>query len=304
VRSGVLLLAHGSAASLDEVPAFVQAVRRGRPAPPAVIAEVRRRYEAIGGRSPLLDVTRETARRLSERLGLPCLVGMRLWSPTIEDALREAASLGLERLVVITTAPHSAPTYEVSTREAAERLSAFGVAVPALTFAPALGDAPELIEVLAAAVRAALAQLPAADLGRAVLVPCAHSVPMHVVRAGEPYPEAVERTARALLERLGADALPHILAFQSQGMTEGQWLGPDLATAFARAAQAGARVVVLAPIGFVSDHVETLYDLDIEARAVAEKMGLRFVRVPCPNESEALVGALAAVVRWVLGADR
>ena len=185
-------------------------------------------------------------------------------------------------------------------RQIAGRLAQQGSAMPQLTFAPCWGEEPALHEAWAQAARSTLAAIDPIELARSVLVPSAHSLPMRVVEAGDPYPHLVHQTAEAVVSALGQDGLPHMLAFQSQGMTADPWLGPDLPTVFARAKSTGARSVVLLPIGFLSDHVETLYDLDIEARTLAGEAGLGFHRVPCLNEADGLISAMENVVRRVM----
>lgn len=300
MSDAILLVAHGSPDNVDQIPAFLDNIRRGRPASAEIIQEVKRRYEAIGGRSPLLNTTREQARLLSDRVGLPALVGMRMWHPYLEEVLREAASKRYTRLLTVVMAPHSAFVYEGVLRSIATKLAGEGVTVPELIVAPCIGEEPALLETLATLVREQLEDLDPAQRSRWILVPSAHSLPVRVVEAGDPYPTLVEKTAEGMIARLAADALPSILAYQSQGMTNDAWLGPDLPTTFARARATGARGVLIAPVGFLSDHVETLYDLDIEARAMAAEAGLEFRRSRCPNTEKGLIDALEAVVRRMM----
>ncbi|MCU0690608.1 MAG: ferrochelatase [Polyangiaceae bacterium] len=299
--TGVLLVAHGTPSSLDDIAPFLKNIRRGRPTPPDIVEAVRGRYAAIGGRSPLLDTTREQASKLSARLGLPAFVATRMWHPYFEDVLRSIAEEKLvDRLVVLVMAPHSAHVYEAALRDSARGLLEQGLQVPALQVAPCWGDEPALVDAWAGVTRATLDALNPGMAGHAVLVPTAHSLPMRTVRAGDPYPGLVAATADAVMQRLGADAMPSILCFQSQGMSQEPWLGPDLPTVFRRAASTGASGVVVVPIGFLVDHVETLYDLDIEARQLAEHERLWFARVPCLNASDALIDAAERVLRRLL----
>ena len=295
--TALLLVAHGTPSSLDDIPAFLNNIRRGRPTPQAIIDAVRQRYEAIGGQSPQLEVTRVQAEKLAARFGMPCFVAMRMWSPTFEEVLRDIAAHHAPReLLVVVMAPHSAHVYEQALRAVADRLLEEGVAVPKLRVAPCWGDEPRLIDAWADSTRTFLATLDPCKCARAVLVPSAHSLPMRVVQAGDPYPQLVKATADGVIARLGDDALPPIFAFQSQGMTSDPWLGPDLPTVFARASQSGAQGVIVIPVGFLTDHVETLYDLDIEAKVIAHEHGLWLERAPCLNASDALIDAVVAVV--------
>lgn len=300
MSDAILLVAHGSPDNVDQIPAFLGNIRRGRPASPEIVEEVKRRYSAIGGRSPLLDTTRVQARLLSERVGLPALVGMRMWHPYLQDVLREAAATGYTRLLTIVMAPHSAFVYEGVLRAIATKLADEGVSVPELIVAPCIGEEPALLDTLASLVREQLDDLDPKQRSRWILVPSAHSLPVRVVEAGDPYPTLVEKTAEGMLQRLAGDALPSILTYQSQGMTSDAWLGPDLPTTFARAKGTGAKGVLIAPVGFLADHVETLYDLDIEAKAMAAEAGLEFRRARCPNTDKGLIDALEAVVRRMM----
>jgi ferrochelatase len=298
--TALLLVAHGTPESVDQIPSFLNNIRRGRPTPPDVVAEVQRRYETIGGRSPLLDTTRQQARLLSERIGLPTFVAMRMWHPLMHEVLQQAADQSIRKLIAVVMAPHSAFIYEQVLRDAACKLAQSGAPVPELVVAPCIGNEPALIHTFCSLVREQLAELDPKELARTVMVPSAHSLPLRVVEAGDPYPTLVEQTAQAVIRQLDQDSLPSILAFQSQGMTGDAWLGPDLPTVFDRAKKTGAHGVLVVPIGFLADHVETLYDLDVEAREIAKEHGLAFRRTRCPGTHAGLIDALEAVVRRLL----
>jgi ferrochelatase len=292
---GVLLVAHGTVERLDEMPRFLERIRHGRPASPELVAELVRRYEAIGG-SPLLEITRRQAAALAERLGLPVLVGMRLWDPSVEDALRQAAERGLQRLVVLPLAPFSVHVYwQAAQRSRQTVLSELGDRTPQLLLVEPWGEETELVSAQVRSIEPLLAPEPAHETA---LVLSFHSLPTRVIDAGDPYKTLAESAALTVAQKLGRS---HELAFQSQGADGGSWLGPDLPSVFERAAQAGRRAVVVAPIGFLAEHVETLYDLDIEAKALAEQRGLRFQRAPALNADPGLVSAMAAVVERTLG---
>jgi ferrochelatase len=290
---GVLLVAHGTVERLDDMPKFLERIRHGRPASPELVAELVRRYQAIGG-SPLLHITRRQADALAERLGLPVLVGMRLWSPSVEDALRQAAERGLTRLVLLPLAPYSVHVYwqaAVRSRQAVE--TELGERTPELVPVEAWGEEPELVAAQARLIEPLLAS----ESAETALILSFHSLPTRVIDAGDPYQRLAESAARTVGKKLGRS---HELAFQSQGADGGSWLGPDLPTVFERAAEGGRRAVVVAPIGFLAEHVETLYDLDIEAKALANQRGLRFGRAPALNADPGLVAAMAAVAERAL----
>jgi ferrochelatase len=280
--TGVLLVAHGTVENLDDLPAFVARIRHGRPAPPAFLAELRQRYEAIGG-SPLLTTTREQAQALARRLEAPVLVGMRLWDPSVEQALVGAAALGLRRLILIALAPFSQHVYWSAAQESAQR-AATGIE---LVRTDAWGEEPEFIEAQVDLI----AQHAAPD---AALVLSAHSLPRMVIDRGDPYARLVEASVQAITARLGR---PARLCYQSQGEGGGDWLGPSVRETLAAVAAEGRRTVAWAPVGFLAEHVETLYDLDIEASGIARELGLELVRVPALNLHPGLIGALSTVAK-------
>jgi len=287
--SGALLVAHGSIADLDEIPAFLQRIRHGRAPSPELVAETRRRYALIGS-SPLLRVTTEQAALLEKRLGVPVLVGMRLSNPTLESALEKAESLGLRRVVLVPLAPFSVHVYQAhAERVRAERKSRGGDSPELLAVAP-WGGHPALIRAHAELIR------PYLD-GDTELILTAHSLPLSVIRAGDAYQAEVEKSARAIGEALGRSST---LAFQSQGADGGEWLGPALLGTLDELRARGAKRVAVAPFGFLAEHVETLYDLDIEARARAEALGLELVRVPALGGAAGLIDALEDLVRRAL----
>jgi len=287
-RTGILLVAHGTVSDLADLPAFVARIRHGRPPPPGLVAELTRRYEAIGG-SPLLRVTEDQARALEARTGLPVLLGMRLWQPSVEAAYHRAAERGIARLVLVPLAPFSVGVYGAAALRSLESVRAeLGQATPELVVCEPWGAEPEFVEAQCAALRAPLR----IDSRDSAVVLTAHSLPRAAIRAGDRYQAEVEASARAIAERLGRSCE---LAYQSQGADGGEWLGPDLRQTFQRLAGAGVRQITLSPFGFLADHVETLYDLDIEARGWASALGLGFERVPALNTAPGLIEALSAV---------
>jgi ferrochelatase len=294
-RTGILLVAHGTVAQLADLPAFLARIRHGRPAPPGLLEELGRRYQAIGG-SPLLRVTEEQARALEARTGLPVLLGMRLWEPSAEAAFREAARRGITRLVLVPLAPFSVEVYGAAARRSLESVRAeLNESTPELVVCEPWGTEPAFVEAHVTALSAALR----IDSRDSAVMLTAHSLPRVAIREGDRYQAEVEASARAIAEQLGR---PCELAYQSQGADGGEWLGPDLRQSFERLAQSGIRQITLSPFGFLADHVETLYDLDIEARAWATALGLGFERVPALNSAPGLIDALASVALRTLAA--
>jgi ferrochelatase len=246
---------------------------------------VRRRYELVGG-SPLLRETQRQADALSAALGLPARIAMRLWRPSVPEALADVPPS--TQVCLVPVAPFSIPVYEAAARrslgeaESARRL----VAV-----AP-FGTHPALVAAWAEGVRAALV---GAERPRVVLT--AHSLPRAVVDAGDAYVRLFEQAAAAVMERL---ELSCVVAYQSQGASGGEWLGPTLDEELRRAAADGCASVVVAPIGFLTEHVETLYDLDIEAQARAAELGLELRRTPALGAHPGLITGLADAARAVV----
>jgi ferrochelatase len=285
---GVLLLAHGTVSDVRDIPAFLGRIRGGRAVPPELAAETRRRYELIG-RSPLLDITRTQAGRLQARLQAPVFVGMRLWDPSIESAIGEALAQGVRRLCVLPVAPYSVHVYFRAAQEAVARLDN----PPELVAVPPYGTHPALVRAHAEAILPTLEKAPSG----ARLILTAHSLPLAALRAGDPYAALVAESARAVSESVGMRAE---LAFQSQGADGGEWLGPTLRAALESAREGGAGAAVVAPFGFLAEHVETLYDLDHEAQGWARELGIPMFRAPALGTDEGLIDAFENLARAAL----
>lgn len=283
-RTAVLLTAHGTVENLDELPGFLGRIRGGRPVPPELLAETRRRYALIGG-SPLLRVTEEQAMLLERRLGVPVFVGMRLAEPTLDDALERAEERGSEHVVLLPLAPFSVHVYAAAAEAARARLLERGRKPPRLAVVAPWGQNSHFVRAHAHAVRPHLTP-------GARLVLTAHSLPLVALRSGDPYAEQVRACADAIGKELEQ---PFELAFQSQGEGGGEWLGPTLKSVLETAKRDGVSRVVVAPFGFLSEHVETLYDLDVEARGIASALGLEWTRVAALGHAEGLIEALADV---------
>jgi len=277
----VLLIQHGSVEDPAEIPEFVRTIRRGRPTPQAIIDEVTHRWKAIGG-SPLFAITREQASALEARLGIRVAPGGRLWKPWARDVVADLARAGVTRVLSLPLAPMSVHVYNEAAREACAAANVACVETPAWHEEPALIDA--FVDVTRAAM-----------VDGAHLLFTAHSLPRRVIAAGDPYEAQVHRTAELVAEKLRPASWS--VAFQSQGMDGGDWLGPDLPTAFA---SLEGRDVVINAIGFLSDHTEVLYDLDIEARAQAEAGGARYHRASSLNAHPRLIDGLEAIARRLL----
>jgi ferrochelatase len=291
VSLAVLLSCHGTVDSTADLPAFLSNIRRGRPTPPALVEEVQRRFEAIGG-SPLMRITQAQADALAARTGARVAIAARLWHPYPKEVLARLAAEGVRTVVSLPLAPQSVHVYHAAVREAA-------ASFPDLTLVevPAWGNEPRLIDAFVESIDEALAPVPGAQRASTPVVLTAHSLPKRIIDAGDPYERDFRAMASLVAERVEARGNPVRVAFQSQGATNDVWLGPDLPETFRALAEAGARDVAVAPIGFVADHVETLYDLDIEAKALAESLGLTLHRASALNLRPAFIDALAAVTQ-------
>jgi ferrochelatase len=298
--TAVLVMAYGTPSRPEDLEPYYTHIRRGRRPPPELLAELRERYEAIGGRSPLLEITRAQASGLRDALraagygDVLVAVGMKHSPPFLEDAARELVASGVEHVVGLVLAPHYS---RMSVQEYGDRvqaaLTAEGVREPRFTLVGSWATEPGYVSYLATAVDDALARLGSAAAGAEVVF-TAHSLPERIVAAGDPYPDELRATAKAVARAAGLERWS--IAWQSAGRTNEPWIGPDVLEVLPRLVAAGATGVVVCPAGFVADHLEVLYDLDVEAAAEARRLRLPFARTAAPNADPAFVATLAAVV--------
>ncbi len=289
-KSAILLLAHGSPESPADIPEFMKHITGGRPVPDVVMKEVTHRYSLIG-KSPLTQITMQQAEALQASLGLPVYVGMRNWKPFISDAVRQIVDCGINKVVAICLAPQNSSTsVGLYSKVLADECKP-GVAVQ---FVEAWHDHPLLIQAFAERLEPVWQQA-SAEMGNALpVIFTAHSVPMRTIHAGDPYEKQAKETAQLVGQRI-AGLTPELqhFAFQSQGMTGGPWLGPTVETVMLEQKKRGHRGVVIAPIGFVCDHVEVLYDIDINFRQFAQDQQLKLWRPESLNTSPTFIAALA-----------
>ncbi len=297
---GVLLLAHGAPDRLEDIPEFLVNVREGRPLPPAAVNEIVRRYSLIGGGSPLLRITTLQAEALARLMARPVAVGMRNWKPFIADAVRRLADEGVERIVAVCLAPQNSRTsVGLYRRYLTDAVAKVGPGL-AVDFVESWHDHPGLIEAFATQLQAALLAAERETGGRIPVIFTAHSVPERTIAEGDPYERQVRETAALVAQAAG---LPEYdLAFQSQGMTAEKWIGPTVESKIDKLAAAGQKNVVLAPVGFVSDHVEILFDIDVLFRDYGKARGVAVRRPESLNDSPKFVEALASLVEQVSGA--
>jgi len=301
----VLLIAFGGPEKPEDIRPFLEIVTRGRRIPPERLEEVARHYERMpGGRSPLNELTFAQARALQETLGegghaRPVFVGMRNWHPFLHETLGVMAAKGVKRAAGIILSPlRSEASWERYTRDvAAAREKTPGA--PEVAFAPPWFDHPGFVQAVADRTRAALDGVPPGERARTPVVFTAHSVPVAMADAS-PYVADLTAAARGVAALLGRPRFT--LAYQSRsGSPRDPWLEPDVGGVLQRFAADGERHAVVVPIGFVCDHVEVLYDLDVEARALAAAAGLTLHRAEAVNDHPAFVAMLADLVRIEAG---
>ena len=306
-KRAVLLMAYGGPASLEEVEPFLLDVRGGRETPEHLVEEVKARYREIGGGSPILRLTREQARALEEELSRQgdgtwrAFVGMRHWDPYIRDVVPEIAAGGFDELVALCLTPQeSRMSVGAYFRALDEAVAAVG---SELTVTPIRSwhDHPGFVAAVADRVRSAAERFPtegrAEERAGLRVVFTAHSLPESILKEGDPYDAQVRETARLVAEAAGLEEGRWEVAYQSAGARAVAWIGPSLDDTLDRLAREGHRSVLVAPVGFVSDHVEILFDLDIEAQARAAGLRMHLERTCSLNDAPAFIEALADVVR-------
>jgi ferrochelatase len=297
-KTAVLLLAHGSPESPAGIPEFMKYITGGRAVPEAVIAEIQHRYGLIG-KSPLTEITLAQGAALERELGLPVYVGMRNWKPFIAEEVRRLTADGIEHVLAVCLAPQNSSTSVGLYRRA---LMAEMQPEVSVRFVDSWHDHPLLIRAFAEKLepvwRAANAKVGA----KVPVIFTAHSVPSRTIQAGDPYEQQTKETARLVGQSI-RDLAPELqlFAFQSQGMSGGPWLGPTVESAMLDLKKQGHTGVVICPIGFLCDHVEVLYDVDISFRKFAEEQGLGFWRTESLNTSPTFVSALADLASARLG---
>jgi ferrochelatase len=303
-RQAILLLAHGSPDRVEDIAEYLRNVTGGRPLPEPIVREVEHRYRLIG-RSPLTEITMRQAEGVSRVSGLPVYVGMRNWRPFIGDTVRKMAEDGVTHAVVICLAPHNSRTSVGLYARALRATAASPRQVPGddvaslpftIDFVESWHDHPLLIKAFAQRLREGWQRACAEAGGRLPVIFTAHSVPLRTIAEGDPYEVQTRETAS-----LVAGGVPEIaqgewrFAFQSQGMSGGEWLGPTVEETILGLKADGQTGVFVQPIGFVCDHVEVLYDVDIAFRRFAEEKGLRLWRAESLNDSPEFIQAVAAL---------
>jgi protoporphyrin/coproporphyrin ferrochelatase len=288
VSDAVVLMAYGSPERLADVPAYYADIRGGRPIAPEHLADLVERYRRLGieDSSPLNAITEQTRAALEAEVELPVFTGMKHWTPRIAEAAEAALATGADAIAGLVLAPHYSALSIKGYREQLEEALA-GRAE--LRFVDSWHDEPGFVELLAEKIRGTHAHV----------VFTAHSLPERILSTGDPYKEQLLDTAQLVASAGGLDD-GWSFSFQSESPTGEPWLGPDILDHLRALHEQGVTEVLLCPVGFVSDHLEIRWDLDVEAKELAEELGLRLDRIEMPNDEPAFVRTLAGIVRRAL----
>jgi ferrochelatase len=293
-RVAVLLMAYGGPASLEEVAPYLLDVRGGRPTPPHLIAEIKSRYAQIGGRSPIREHTEAQAAAVAREFGggerFSVYVGMRHWHPYIKDTVERIVAAGHRRVVGIVLAPHYSA---MSVGAYGQRLAEAAAGRLETALVRSWGDDPLFLQAVAGRVTRALERFPSP--GAVQVLFTAHSLPERIVASGDPYPDELRASAAAVARLAGLAEWS--FAYQSAGATSEPWLGPEAGAVMTQLAAKGHQAFLIVPIGFVCDHVEVLYDVDVMYRALAARLGVRLERTDSLNDDPLLARALAGLAR-------
>jgi ferrochelatase len=278
-------MAYGSPSRPEDIPAYFEDIRGGRPVRPEAVAELVERYRRIGGSSPLNEITERQRFALEHDLGVPVHVGMKHWKPRIAEAVEAALAEGAERIVGLVLAPHYSGISIGGYRDRLEEAAAGRCEVVMIE---SWHDHAPFVEIVADRVRGTTAHV----------VFTAHSLPARILAEGDPYKEQLLETSRLVADRAGVESWS--FAFQSASPTGEPWLGPDILEELDRLHAEGIQEVLVAPVGFVSDHLEILWDIDVEAREKAAELGLELDRIESLNDAPEFARALAVLVEQVL----
>ena len=298
--TAILLMAMGGPDCMENVEPFLLDVRGGRPTPPALVEEIRERYRATGGKSPAVGITQGVARKLEQRLNessqgrYRVYVGLRHWHPFIKETYAELLAERPEQIIGVCMAPQQSSLSTGAYRKKVEEAqSDFQSSVP-VTYVGSWNRHPKLIAAIVDSIQEGLLKFPTEVRPSVPVLFTAHSLPERIVAMKDPYPDEVKGTVEAVTACLGNQ--PTVFAYQSQGRSSEPWLGPTVEATLDRLHQAGHRHLLVAPIGFICDHVETLYDIDIELKQLASGKGMQLERIAMLNDQPALVDTLLDIL--------
>lgn len=302
---GLLVMAYGTPYNEDDIERYYTHIRHGRTPAPEMIEDLRRRYEAIGGISPLAKITNEQAKQLEKHLNeiqdeieFKMYLGLKHIEPFIEDAVAQMHEDGIKEAVSIVLAPHfstfSIKSYNGRAKEAAQHLGG-----PTITSVESWYQEPKFIQYWVEKVKATFEGMPVDERDHAVLVVSAHSLPEKILQLGDPYPTQLQETADLIAQ--GAGVKNFCLGWQSAGNTPEPWLGPDVQDLTRELYEKNQyKAFVYVPVGFVSEHLEVLYDNDYECKVITEELGVSYYRPAMPNSEPLFIDAMSTVVLNIL----
>ncbi|MDR6124636.1 ferrochelatase [Bacillus sp. SLBN-46] len=300
-KMGLLVMAYGTPYTLDDLEGYYTHIRHGRKPSPEMIEDLRNRYEAIGGISPLAKITQDQAEKLEEHLNtiqddieFKMYLGLKHIKPFIEDAVKQMHEDGIKEAVSIVLAPHfstfSVKSYNGRAVEEAEKLGGLKI-----TSIESWYEEPKFIGYWADKVKQVFEQMPQEEKEHAVLIVSAHSLPEKILQSGDPYPQQLKETADLIAEQAGINN--YTIGWQSAGNTPEPWIGPDVQDLTRDLYQQHHyKAFVFAPVGFVCDHLEVLFDNDIECKAVTDELGVSYYRPEMPNAKEEFIDCLSTVI--------
>ncbi len=296
---GVLIMAYGGPNSLDEIPGYLADIRNGRVTTPAVLEEISRNYRLIGGKSPLLEISTRQVAAVRARLDpdkFKVYMGMRHWAPWIEDVVGQMIDDGITQAIALVLAPHysklSVAKYHA---KVADGLEMYRGHID-FDFIDSYHDAPKLIQALANRVNEGLSRWPEAERDDVHIIFSAHSLPVRIMKMGDPYDSQLRETAQLVADKAGLAAARWSWCYQSAGRSSEPWLGPQIQEHIPALAAQGIQNMISIPVGFVSDHVEILYDIDIQAQAVAKELGVRLERPSALNDDPLYIQTLVDLI--------
>lgn len=298
---GLLVMAYGTPYRPEDIEPYYTHIRHGRRPSDEQLEDLKRRYEAIGGVSPLARITNEQAKGLAARLNerrndceFKLYIGLKHIHPFIEDAVKKMHEDGIDEAVAIVLAPHYS-TFSVKSYIDRARKTAAELGGPSIVAVESWYDQPGFIDWWADKIKETFARIPEGDREQTVVIFSAHSLPEKIIAAGDPYPQQLEETARLIAERAGVKH--YAVGWQSAGQTPEPWLGPDVQDLTRELYEKkGYRSFIYCPVGFVAEHLEVLYDNDYECKVVTEELNASYYRPPMPNADPAFIDVLATAV--------
>ena len=303
---GVLLMAYGTPRNLDEVEPYYRDIRGGRSPSPEAVEELKERYRRVGGKTPLLEITQDVARLLEEKLNREAgsstwrtYIGMKHWHPYIAETIDEIVSDGVDELVGLPLAPHYSRMSIAGYQQLVEQALESKDSSPTTRFIESWHASPHFIEFIDQRIREGLAKFNV-DSSEVEVMFTAHSLPARILEFGDPYPQELLESSAAVARTAGVNSWR--FAYQSAGMTGTPWLGPDILDSVQEIADTGVKNILVVPFGFVCDHLEILFDIDIEAMEKADELGVNLARIAMPNTSPGFMDTLFDLVTAGTGA--